>query len=255
MPSPSKSTVRHVRPQLEALEDRCLLDAGPTTVAAPGVSMAFWGEAMLAQQPLGNPNVVFLGDSILWAYSNSLGAPFWNASIAPDGAANLAVPGQTTQNVLFQLETGALQGAHPQAVVLMIGGNNLLAGNTPDQTAAGVMADVQAIHAQDPGAQVLVLAIPPLGSSPQDPIRAEVAQTNALIAQQVAGLPYAQYLDTTSSFVQPDGTVPTSLLYDGIHPTALGYWLMTNSLAGPLAQDVGAVGTTAAPTAGIAATE
>jgi hypothetical protein len=228
---------RWVRPRLEALEDRQMLSANPATVPAPLPGIGEWVAAM---SPKGNPSIVFLGDSILFDYGYAYGAPAWDTAIAPLGADDFAVPSQTTQNLLYQLETGILVGTSPQVVVVGIGADNLLIGNqTPAQTAGGVAAVVQAVRLQEPQASIVVLGLlpqAPSNSSGLTPIpTATIEQTNSLIAQQLAGQPLVQFVNPDSSFLQANGSIASGSLVDGLHPSTSGSLLLTQDLAVPLA--------------------
>jgi lysophospholipase L1-like esterase len=220
-------------PRLEVLENRCLLSAATTTVPAltdipPLIAIA---DVVFATQVYkGNPTVVFVGDSISWEYAYGTGAVVWANFMAPLGMADYGVPGQTTQSLLFQLSLGQLAGIHPSMVVLDIGGNNLLQGDTPQDTAAGVLADVIAIHQYLPQAQVVVLGVLPGKESPNDPYRLAGAQTNQLVSQMLAGDPKAEFVNIGNVFLEPDGTISNTIMFDYLHPTALGYWEMTGVL-------------------------
>lgn len=213
------------------LEDRCLPSATttipPVADIPPLIAMA---DALMAMQPKGNPTVVFVGDSISWDYAYGSGAPVWSALMAPLGMANYGIGGQTTQDVLYQLSLGQLAGIHPAVVVLDIGGDNLLQGDSPQATAAGVLADVAAIHQYLPQAQVVYLGVLPGEQSPSNPYRSLGAQTNQLVSQMLASDPNAELVNLGSIFLQPDGTISTSMMSDYIHPTATGYWDLTNAL-------------------------
>jgi lysophospholipase L1-like esterase len=224
---------------LENLEDRLLLDNNPAVIPAPNDSSA-WVQLLdqLLAAPKGNPNVVFLGDSILEAYAGGAGASAWDAQIAPLNAADFAIAGSLTQNVLWEIDRGILNGLAPQVVVLMIGTNNLAVGETPVQTAAGVQACVADIHAYLPQAQVLLLGILPREQSLSDPLRAEVGQTNPLIAS-LSSLPLVRYLDTGGWFVEADGSISAVVMADYLHPTTWGYQLLTAAITSPLKQLLG----------------
>ena len=58
-----------------------------------------------------SPRAVFLGDSITQAWGSD-GKAEWDARFAPLGAANLGIGGDRTQNVLWRIENGALDGLH-----------------------------------------------------------------------------------------------------------------------------------------------
>jgi platelet-activating factor acetylhydrolase IB subunit beta/gamma len=219
------------RLRVESLEERCLpslttsvptLDEIPAIVGLPDV--------LMASQPKGAPTIVFVGDSISFDYRYGPGAGVWSAFMAPLGAVNYGVPGQTTQSLLYQLSLGQLAGINPFVVVLDIGGNNLLQGTSPQDTADGVLADVATIHQYVPQAQVLVLGVLPGMQSPTDRYRQVGAETNALVSQMLIGDPRATFVDIGSVFVQPDGTISDSIMFDYLHPTALGYLNFTSAL-------------------------
>ena len=216
---------------MEALEDRCLPSvATPIPSPAEVPLLIAVSDALEATAPKGNPSVVFLGDSISYQYAYGSGASVWNAYMAPWGMANYGISGQTTQSLLFQLTQGQLVGINPAVVVLDIGGNDLFAGNSPLATAAGTVTDVATIHQFLPQSQVLVLGILPGKQFPDDPYRTEGAQTNQLVSQMLAGDTHATFLNLGSIFLQPDGTISTSMMFDYVHPSEQGYLDLTNVL-------------------------
>lgn len=228
---------RRVALTVEALEDRCLLSAETTVPAlTAGNIIPILENVYLASLPKGNPSIVFLGDSITWNFAHSSGASVWSAFWTPVGASEYGVSGQTTQTLLFQLSLGQLLGIHPSVVVLTIGINNLAGGDSPQATAAGVIADVQAIYAYQPAAQVIFQGLPPGADNPADPFRLVVEQTNNFVSQTLAADPRATFVDIAPAFERPDGTISNFALVAGIHPTTLGYLELTEVLAVPIAE-------------------
>jgi lysophospholipase L1-like esterase len=226
---PTSSRSRCVRPALEVLEDRCLPSGTPASVPQPGESPWQAQEQQLLSTPRDNPQIVFLGDSILDLYQRGPGAPVWNSQIAPLQADDFAISGSTTQNILWQLADGQLRGISPRVVVLMIGINNLTALETPQEVADGISACVTAIHTWQPQATVLLLGVLPRAPSPQDPIRASVNQTNYLISQLDNGT-NVRFLNLGAALLQPDGSILPATLYDYTHPSTLGYQILSNAL-------------------------
>lgn len=92
-------------------------------------------------------DLLFLGDSItdLWTYPADHrypgGLDTWNIRFK-DIATNYGVTGDKTQTVLWRVtEGGALNGYAPKHIVLLIGINNLLQGDNPEDTAEGKQSD------------------------------------------------------------------------------------------------------------------
>lgn len=188
------------------------------------------GDVLMALNPNRNAPVVFLGDSITWNYAFGSGASVWNRYMAPLGAADYGVSGQTTQSLLYQLGLGQLTGSHASMVVLTIGTNDLVQGTPPLLTAAGIVADVDAIHFYLPQTKVLVLGAPPASAAPGDPLRVAINQTNSTLSNLLAGDPHATYLNIAPALEKPDGTIPTSVMPDGIHLSDVGFLYLTSAI-------------------------
>jgi lysophospholipase L1-like esterase len=218
---------------IELLEERCLLSTltNPAAVPMPGfTSYWYWRIAQFASAPKGDPEVVFLGDSITDAFAGSAGAPVWDARIAPLNAADFAIGGSTTQNVLWQIDHGQLDGISPRVVVVMIGTNNFgLLGESPELIAGGIDTLVADVQAHQPQAQVLLLGILPRGTSPADPFRGGIAATNRMISQLGAAR-NVTYLDIGGAFLQPDGSISGQVMPDYLHPSTLGYEIYATSI-------------------------
>jgi lysophospholipase L1-like esterase len=185
----------------------------------------------------GASNVVFFGDSITarWDETGYPGLAVWNSEIAPLGAADFGVDGDRTQNLIWRLENGELDGK-PKVAVVLIGTNNLLFSGddeTPQETADGIDAVVQTIQAVSPDTKILLLGLLPRSESPSDPVRAEIQQVNGMITGLANGTNVA-YLNLDSLFLRPDGTIPSQLLVDYLHPNTDGYQLMADAVQAPI---------------------
>src|SRR5262249_10548638 len=98
------------------------------------------------------------------------GAGVWQSTMAPLGAADFGMQGNTTENVLWQVATGELV-SQPKVVVLQIGTNNLgMLGGSPAATAQGIAVDVAVIHAASPRSQILLMGVFPRGLGASDPL-------------------------------------------------------------------------------------
>ena len=165
------------------------------------------------------------------AITQPQGEAAWNSTFAPLGAENYGILGDKTQNLLYRVEDGEVAGK-PKVAVVMIGTNNLLAGESPYETAAGVSAVVHAIHRESPRTHVLVLGILPVSSYYTAAPLTNVELANTEIERVTRG-PNTSFLNFGSDFLLPDGQINTSLyMVDGIHPSAAGYEVFANALAG-----------------------
>src|SRR5262249_29604407 len=131
------------------------------------MSVASWTqrhEAMVKRAKEGNVDLLFVGDSITEGWGNN---SVWQKNYVPLKAANIGIGGDTTENVLWRLENGAIDGLSPKVAVLLIGTNNFgLEGHQPDAVAKGVAACVQTLRKKLPSTKILLLAIFPRDEKP-----------------------------------------------------------------------------------------
>jgi beta-glucosidase len=165
------------------------------------------------------PQLVFIGDSIT-NYWETTGREVWQRHYAPYHALNLGFAGDRTENVLWRLQHGEIDGIAPKVAVLMIGTNNTgFRAEDPRTTAAGIRRIVDEIHRRMPGTRVLLLAIFPRGEKPDDDLRGINARVNRI----VAGWKDVRFLDIGAAFLNPDGTLSKDVMPDLLHPSEKGY--------------------------------
>jgi lysophospholipase L1-like esterase len=179
----------------------------------------------------GNGDLVFLGDSITRGWVRY--AELFQAEFQQYRPLNFGMNGNRTQNVLWRVQNGELNGLSPKIVVLMIGTNNVgPVLNTPAQIASGILAIISEIHHQSPSTRVLLLSILPRASASADQKNVEV---NALISQFADG-DLVHYLDLRPSFLTPEGALNTAATRDGLHLNGTGYQLWADAMREPLAE-------------------
>jgi lysophospholipase L1-like esterase len=204
----------------------------PTVVPTPRPD-GWWQDDFAqinARAAQGNANILFVGDSITQLWTTS-GKAAWNQDFAPVGAMDAGIGGDGTEQVLYRLNHGNLDGIHPQVVVLMIGINDLIAGATASEVSAGVSAVVQTLRDKLPDAKILLLGLLPAFDN-ASPIRQEAAAVNQALPG-LADNQHVYFVDTWPAFINQDGTTRTELFQTGlVHPDAQGY--------GVLAQVIGA---------------
>jgi lysophospholipase L1-like esterase len=169
------------------------------------------------------PLVVLIGDSIthFWGGAPKMGritgSQSWEKYLAPRQAANLGYGWDMTQNVLWRLRQGELDGIKPKACVLLIGTNNLQSDSVAD-IIEGVKAIVAEMRARCPGCKILVLALPRGGLN--DPLRKKSVEfAHSLTVAKIADAT----LNLSDKFIQADGTIPREWMSDLLHPTEMGY--------------------------------
>lgn len=179
----------------------------------------------------GNIDLVFIGDSITDGWRGGPQHAGFVKTFGQYNPFNTGISGDETQHCLWRIDHGELDGLHPKVVEIMIGTNNL--GNshqTPAQTIAGIKCVVKAVHAKVPNANILLLGVFPRGRKADDPFRAKIKEVNEALAK-MDGKDNVKYLDIGDKFLEPDGTLPASIMPDALHPNVKGYEIWAAAIA------------------------
>ncbi|RYY27699.1 MAG: GDSL family lipase [Sphingomonadales bacterium] len=173
--------------------------------------------------------MLFVGDSITDFFGRAdRGADVWKARYAPLRAANFGISGDTTQDVLWRMQNGELDGFKAKLIVLMLGTNNI--GRNPNaEIAAGDAAIIAEFRKRQPQAKVLLLGIFPRGSDPNGAGRIAVREINTHLAA-LADNQSIFFLDIAPSFLNPDGKLIEGAMVDGLHPGPKGYQIWADAI-------------------------
>lgn len=187
----------------------------------------------LVQQ--GGVDLLFVGDSITHGWEGA-GAAVWEEYYGDRNAANIGYGGDQTQQVLWRFENGELDGILPKLAVVMIGTNNSYE-NTAEEIAEGVSAVVNALREKLPSTKVLLLAIFPREDQPQE-YRDKLARANAILDEAEFD-DAVHFLDIGPWFLDPDGSLPQSVMPDLLHPNEAGYQLWAEAIEPKVADLLG----------------
>ena len=141
----------------------------PRVGATPNLISAAWRaqhERQLHASHRAKARLVFLGDSITESWGV---APAYRDYFGKYAPLNLGIAGDTTQNVMWRIQHGALDGTQPKVVVILLGINNLAGGFSAEATSDGVRAVLTAVQTRLPDARVLLLGILPAGHDRKQP--------------------------------------------------------------------------------------
>ena len=172
----------------------------------------------------GNCDLLFVGDSITEGWG---GNAVWKKHFAPRKAVNIGIGGDTTQNVLWRLLNGEVDGLAPKAVVLMIGTNNFgLHGDAPGDVAKGVKAVVEALKKKLPSSKILLLGVFPRDEKPGTAGRKKILELNAALAKTEG----VDYLDFGAKFLTPEGALTKEIMPDFLHLSEKGYQIWADAI-------------------------
>ena len=171
--------------------------------------------------------LVFDGDSITDGWHKA-GQQIWLERYAKLGAFDFGISGDRTENVLWRLSQGQLNGIHPKLVLLMIGTNNLKS-NTNEEIAEGVKAIIEQYRKLCPDSVILLQGIFPRGNEATDPSRTRIKEINKIIATYADGK-NVRFLDFGDKFLEADGTMSPEVMPDFLHPSAKGYQIWADAI-------------------------
>ncbi len=185
-----------------------------------------------------NPEVIFIGDSITENWEKD-GAAVFARNYTKYKALAFGFGGDRTENVLWRLQHGEVDGIKPKVAVLMVGTNNTGSRQeNPVTTAAGIKRNIDELQQRLPDTTILLLAIFPRDATPQGPLRQINQKVNAIISTY-ADHKRVHYLDINQAFLDADGTLSKDVMPDLLHPNAKGYDIWATAMAPALQRLLG----------------
>ena len=163
---------------------------------------------------------VMIGDSITHSWSK------YPNVFEGSNLLNLGFPGDRTQNVLWRIENGALDGISPKLVTLMIGTNNMhdskkaYPADKADDIFAGIQAIVTELRTRLPKSKVVIFSVFPRKEGSENE---RVKELNKMLPQLSDGK-YVSHLDLNAFFLNEEGH-QNKVLYnrDLLHLNDQGY--------------------------------
>jgi len=212
------------RPGAEAMQHRP--DLWPTTPAAGFWGGTSWldmhaGLVKAAHASQGPIDVLLVGDSITQQWG-----PTWAKHFPKWKTVNIGIGGDKTQNVLWRLDHGGVDGLEPRVCVLLIGNNNMFF--TPETgikpAAEGIQACAANLRERFPAAEIVVVKIFP-AHAPGVAFYEDIKKTNAsLDGLNLTRDPRLELLDLTGDLLKADGTLDKNLYTpDAVHLAPAGY--------------------------------
>jgi beta-glucosidase len=168
---------------------------------------------------------VFLGDSLTQKWSPAE----WNRDFAHLDALNAGVNGDRTENLLWRMDHGNLDGQHPEIIVLLIGTNDIGRNRPPPLIAQGIREILLYLRLHLPAAHLLLLGILPRSESPMSERRRQVTEVNQLI-RSCADRLHVFYADVGDALLDAAGRLPRDVSPDGVHLSERGYVLLSDRL-------------------------
>jgi beta-glucosidase len=185
-------------------------------------------DAIVDRAKQGDGDLLLIGDSITHGWDRT-GKKLWEKYYAPRNAINMGFGGDRTEHVLWRLQNGEVDGLSPKLAVVMIGTNNSGSHDSAQDTALGIRLILKELQTRLPNMKILLLAVFPRGAEKDDPFRILNTEVNELISA------YGQsesihFLTLNELFLEEDGTLPTSIMPDLLHPNEEAYRIWAEAM-------------------------
>lgn len=194
---------------------------------------------LVRQAKAGGAKVVFIGgsDVACWDVHGGMdyegiwsgGGDFIRRKNFDAGAfrmLNLGMKDDCTENILWRLENGELDGYEADVVVVLAGGENILRRCAADEplvdTLLGVRAILKKVHEKQPKAKIVLHPILPTGKEMDDPDRLRSAKVNREL-MRYADDKIVWWCDFTDQLLTTDGRILPGVMPDYRHPNMYGY--------------------------------
>lgn len=194
---------------------------------------------LLAKAKQSGIDVYFEGDSITrrWGavdYPELLAN--WKKNFFGWNAADIGWGGDRTQNILWRLDNGELDGVNPKVVVLLAGTNNVSDPSAPADADAravdisrGIQAIVQVIQEKAPSATIILMGIFPRNDNMAFlPVIDKINRDLAAFADGKK----IRYLNIDDKLADVDGKLLDGMMNakDKLHPTVKAYQIWADAL-------------------------
>lgn len=197
---------------------------------------AWWAtrhEALKAKAAKGGYEVVFLGDSITHFWEKS-GKAVWAENFAEGKykSLNCGFAGDTTENLLWRIDDGELDGLDPKAFVLLIGTNNTghrdIRAEPPLDTVLGVKESVDRLRTKFPKAKVVLHPLLPRGEGPDNAVQVRNDAVNRALSFLADGTNVLWC--SFNGRLTKGGWIGKDLFPDLLHPAEEGYRIWATAL-------------------------
>jgi lysophospholipase L1-like esterase len=164
----------------------------------------------------GDIDVILIGDSIT-DYGQMV--PRYKYHFGNRKVLNMGQGGDRTQNVLWRLQNGEVDGIQPKIAFLMIGTNNIGRGESPEDAVLGIKTLLAELEKRLPKTKVVLFSIFPRAGE----IMKSVDKVNAQLPALADGQRVV-HVDLGHLYRNPDGTVIESRFgRDKLHLNDEGY--------------------------------
>ncbi len=178
-------------------------------------------------------DLLFVGNSITNNFEKPQYQAVWKKYFGSRNAINLGYSGYRTENIIWNIQNGELEGQSPKVIILEIGTNNIDEKNYPTRHTAGQLAGgiekiVDIFREKCPDSKIILLrCFPGCYGGPNPTSHRRILERASDIVSKLADNKHVFYCDVNHVFLNMDGSINHKMLGDWLHPTPEGskLWL------------------------------
>ena len=216
-----------LKPFLEAKSEITVSGPNPAAMPVEGYASGRHAEklALVAKKKF---DLILIGNSITHNFEKPEYQPVWNQFFASRNALNLGTSGYRTENIIWNIQNGELDGQSPKVVILEIGTNNVDEKNYPTRHTAGQLAGgietiVKLLREKLPDTKIIILrCFPGCYGGPNPTSHRAILERASDIVSRLADGKHIFYCDINHVFLNLDGSLNHDMLGDWLHPTPAG---------------------------------
>ncbi len=217
----------------------------PAVIATAKMEQSWWKERheKVLEQLKNDPKLILIGNSITHMLDDSTRRPVREKYLNRYNTINMGFSGDRTENVIWRLQNGEIEGIHPKLAILLIGTNNTDGNHyteitQPKELAGAIWKICSIIRDKLPDTEILLIGILPYGYN--ENLRNNINKaTNKIISTFPGKDSKIHYCDIGSIYLDKNGNVRKDLMSDYLHPNAEGHMLMFKALENDLVKFIG----------------
>ena len=173
-------------------------------------------------------DLILIGNSITNNFEKPEYQPVWKQFFEPRKAVNLGYSGYRTENLLWNIQHGELEGQSPKVIIVEIGTNNVDEKNYPTrhtagQLAGGIEAIVKLLREKCPDSKVIVMrCFPGCYGGPNPTSHRAILERASDLVSRLADGKHVFYCDVNHVFLNMDGSINHEMMPDWLHPSPEG---------------------------------
>lgn len=170
--------------------------------------------------------IVFLGDSITQWWD----LEYFNNYFEIYNPVNLGMAGHTSKDTMEYMELSHFNNLRPSSVIIQIGTNDGDHNMSTGETAANIKKICNLVFEHSPESKILLIGPLPRGKQISDRNNMYNREVNKILGASKRDTRIT-YIDIGYMFLETDKTISKNIMYDYLHLTKRGYYILSEAVS------------------------